>query len=303
MQFYPEGVNDRLSRRFDSFNDIKTAMQQRALAEATVLRCDENHNLYVDLGCCTGIIPKNEGALGILEGTVRDIALISKVGRRVCFYIMGFQKNNNGALIPVLSRRRAQLDCKRQFLDTLLPGDIIRAKVTRLEPFGAFIDIGCGINSLIPIDMLSVSRIAHPCERLQNGQLIRTALLHREPHKLTFTLKELLGTWEENAAAFRMGETVTGTVRSVEDYGVFVELAPNLAGLAELCSGVMPGERVSVYIKSVIPEKMKIKLVIVERLNGLPCAPPPLHYFVSGTHTARWEYSPPCCAKHIATVF
>ena len=302
MAFYPEGINNHLARRFDSYGDIKAAMQRRELLEATVIRCDEAHNLYVDLGCCTGIIPKNEGAYGIIEGSVRDIALISKVGRRVCFYIMGFHRNSNSVIVPVLSRRRVQLDCREQYIDALLPGDIIRAKVTRLEPFGAFIDIGCGINSLIPIDMLSVSRIAHPCERLQNGQLIRTALLHREPHKLTFTLKELLGTWAENAAGFTVGETVTGTVRSVESYGVFVELAPNLAGLAELRDDVSPGERVSVYIKSVIPEKMKIKLVIVERLftgNAVP----PLPYYVNAPHIDSWLFSPPGCTKRIATYF
>ena len=42
----------------------------------------------------------------------------------------------------------------------------------------------------------------------------------------------MLGTWAENAALFSPGQTVTGVVRSVEDYGIFVELTPNLAGLA-----------------------------------------------------------------------
>ncbi|MGL0910084.1 hypothetical protein ACSTB0_13670, partial [Faecalibacterium wellingii] len=46
----------------------------------------------------------------------------------------------------------------------------------------------------------------------------------------------LLGTWEENAAGFTVGETVVGIVRSVEEYGTFIEIAPNLAGLAHpLC--------------------------------------------------------------------
>ena len=52
---------------------------------------------------------------------------------------------------------------------------------------------------------------------------------------------------------FSIGETVSGIVRSVEDYGVFVELAPNLAGLAEPCEDVTQGMQVSVYIKNKKP--------------------------------------------------
>ena len=114
-----------------------------------------------------------------------------------------------------------QLGCKKSFVDNLREGDVINARVTHLEKFGAFIDIGAGINALIPIDMLSVSRINHPRERLYEGESIRTVLRKREPEKLTFSLKELLGTWQENAANFNPGETVTGTVRSIETYGVF----------------------------------------------------------------------------------
>ena len=77
------------------------------------------------------------------------------------------------------------------------------------------------------------------------------------------TIRELLGTWEENAAGFTVGETVVGIVRSVEEYGTFIEIAPNLAGLAESCTDLVPGQAVSVYIKNILPEKMKIKLVIV----------------------------------------
>ena len=150
--------------------------------------------------------------------------------------------------------------------------------------------------------MLSVSRINHPRERLYEGESIRTVLRKREPEKLTFSLKELLGTWQENAANFNPGETVTGTVRSIETYGVFVELAPNLAGLAEPCDFLFDGQRVAVYIKSVLPDKMKIKLVIVEAFEESEPAGE-LKYFFTGEHMARFDYSPENSAKIISTVF
>lgn len=302
MKFYPEGQNSRLLRSFDRLEDVKTAMMNGAVMESRVLLCDSEHNLHVDLGIIKGVIPREEGAIGIDDGTTRDIALISKVNKPVCFMVLGFQRDDRGNVSAILSRKAVQLGCKKKFLDLLTQGDIIDARVTHLEKFGAFIDIGAGINALIPIDMLSVSRISHPRERVFEGEDIKVVLRKREAHKLTFSLKELLGTWSENAAMFQAGETVTGTVRSIEAYGVFVELTPNLAGLAEPCDYLFEGQRVAVYIKSVLPEKMKIKLVIVEAFEEADTAGE-LHYFISAGHIERFDYSPPGAPKEITTVF
>lgn len=302
MEFYPEGCCKKLSKAFESVDEIKNAMMKNEVVEGKVLLCDREHNLHIDLGAIRGIIQREEGALGIDDGTVRDIALISKVGKSVCFNIIGFQRDIFGNTCAVLSRKSVQQKCKNEFLDNLKSGDIIDAKVTHLEKFGAFIDIGAGINALIPIDMLSVSRISHPNERLSEGQKIKVILRKREGDKLTFSLKELLGTWEENAELFASGETVTGVIRSIEDYGVFIELMPNLAGLAELEDGLFVGQSVAVFIKSVIPQKMKIKLIIVEAY-GKEESPSELMYFNKENHIDRWLYSPNDCQKIIETNF
>ncbi len=301
LKFYPEGANNALIADFKGFADVKAAIDSGAIFEGKVMLCDREHNLHVDLGFTEGVIPRAEGAVGIIEGTVRDIALISKVGKRVCFRVVGYQKDDSGKKVVVLSRRMAQLQCEKEYIDNLSCGEIIDARVTRLEGFGAFIDIGCGINSLIPIDMLSVSRISHPRERLHDGEMIKCALKSRDDGKLTFTLKELLGTWEENAANFFVGETVVGTVRSVESYGIFVELTPNLAGLAELGMPLSAGQRVSVFIKSIIPEKMKIKLVVVDTCPAQ--ADSALKYAVSSGIIKHWRYSPKDADRVVETVF
>ena len=284
MIFYPEGQNEALQRKFDSLEDVKTAMMNGTVIESKVLLCDSEHNLHVDLGIIRGMIPREEGAIGIDDGSTRDIALISKVNKPVCFTVLGFQRDDFGNISAILSRKAVQLGCKKSFIDNLNVGDIINAKVTHLEKFGAFIDIGAGINALIPIDMLSVSRINHPRERLYEGEDIKVVLRKREPEKLTFSLKELLGTWRENAALFEPGETVTGTVRSIEPYGVF------------------EGQQVAVYIKSVLPDKMKIKLVIVEAFDESKMAEE-LTYFVHSEHIDRFDYSTPNAPKEISTVF
>ena len=234
---------------------------------------------------------------------VKDIAVITRVGKPVCFMVTdincyGINKT------AVLSRRLAQKKCFENKIKHLKSGDIINSTVTHMEPFGAFCDIGCGIIALMPIDCISVSRISHPKDRFFAGQRIKCVIksFDRETLRVTLTHKELLGTWEENASLINPGETVTGIVRSVEPYGVFVELSPNLAGLAEWCDGVYPGQQAAVYIKSIIPEKMKIKLVIVD-VSDESFLPPSMEYFVGEGHIDSWEYSPKGCVKQISSVF
>ena len=305
-RFLPEGRLTGDGERRTLFRTpaaVAEAAAAREIVEARASVCDASHNLVVDLGCMKGVIPREEGAIGIADGRVRDIALISRVNKPVCFVITGVRTDRKGELYAVLSRRLAQEACQRDYIDGLRPGDVIGARVTHLENFGAFCDIGCGISALLPIDAISVSRIAHPADRFSVGDDIRAVVRGSDAAgRISLTHKELLGTWEENAALFSQGETVSGIVRSVEDYGIFVELLPNLAGLAEPRPGVRPGQQASVYIKSLLPDKMKVKLILIDAFDA-DYASPPIRYFYEGSHLDAWQYSPPGCRKQVQTVF
>ena len=282
---------------------LRDAFHSGAILEGRVLRCDAEHNLHIDLGCMKGIIPRNEGAIGIEDGSVRDIALISRVNKPVVFEITGFDADENGETVALLSRRRVQEKCMNEYISLLSAGDVIPATVTHMEGFGVFCDIGCGISALMPIDSISVSRIPHPSARFSAGNRIFAAVKSVDENgRITLTHKELLGTWEQNAERLNIGETVPGIVRSVEKYGIFVELAPNLAGLAEFSGGVEAGSHASVYIKSIIPSKMKVKLIIVDSFDADYPAEP-LKYYIDGGHIDRWIYSPAESDKMIETVF
>lgn len=141
---------------------LQESWREGRILEARVTLCDSGHNLIVDLVSMKGIIPKEEGAIGIQDGSTKDIALISRVNKAVCFRIQRFDRGANGEPVAILSRRQVQEECMERYVKKLHPGDIIPVRVTHLEPFGAFVDVGCGIPSLIPIDAISVSRIAHP---------------------------------------------------------------------------------------------------------------------------------------------
>lgn len=306
QNFKPEGqtiLTPSNRAALSSPNALHEACITNETLEARALLCDKEHNLRVDLGCMYGIIPHNEGALGIDDGSVRDIALISRVNKPVMFKIIGFQKDENDREYAILSRKTVQRECMDNYISRLCPGDVITAKVTHMENFGVFLDIGAGINGLLPIDSISVSRIPHPSVRFSVGQTIRVVVKSiDEQGRITFSHKELLGTWEQNADEFAPGETVPGIVRSVESYGIFVELTPNLAGLAEYSAGISAGCHAGVYIKSMLPERMKIKLIIVDAFEA-EYPTPPIKYFTELDHIDKWVYSPAECSKIIESDF
>lgn len=285
-----------------SYFALQECMNSGKILEAPCIICDSKHNLIVELGCMRGVIPREEGAIGIAEGTTKDIALISRVNKPVSFVVTDFGRDENNNVYALLSRKKAQMECERNYLNTLKPGDIIPARVTHLEQFGCFVDVGCGIPSLIPIDLISVSRISHPSDRFYVGQNIHAVVKSVEPGRICLSHKELLGTWDENASMFEIGETVTGIVRSIEDYGIFVELTPNLAGLAEPRGDVYINSHASVYIKAIIPEKMKIKLIIVSAFDKTYSGSE-LKYFHTEGHIDKWVYSSSRADKLIQTIF
>ena len=305
MKFYPEGhLIDKAENKASMQTPaaLSDAMRDGKILEARSIICDNEHNLIVDLKCMRGIIPREEGALGIREGTVRDIAIISRVNKPVCFIITDFIRDAFGRITAVLSRRKAQERCMAEYIAGLTCGDVSRC-ASRIWSRSVRLRISAALLfPLLPIDAISVSRIDHPKERFTVGMDIRAVVRMKDENRITLSHRELLGTWTENAERFRVGETVAGIVRSVESYGIFVELTPNLAGLAELKENVHAGQQASVFIKSILPNRMKVKLVLVECFDYTYKPEPPV-YFFQGDHIDKFTYSPPECAKHIETVF
>ena len=144
---------------------------------------------------------------------------------------------------------------------------VIDGIVKNIRPYGAFIDIGGGITGLLHIEDMSISRIKSPAERFSIGQKVNVMVksINREDSRVILTYKELLGTWEDNIKEFKEGTKVYGIVKEEDKYknGIFIELKPNLVGMAEYKENMQYGEKVEVYIKKIIKDKKKIKLIIV----------------------------------------
>lgn len=175
----------------------------------------------------------------------------------------------------------------------LQPGDIVRGRVAYTAAKVAYCTLETGGAGWLAIDRCCICRLGHTAQALTPGEAIAAAILAPASADGLFALsrRETLGTWEENAAHFCQGQNTLGTVRSIHPYGIFVELLPNLAGLAEFSHGIRAGDTVSVTLRAILPKKHKIKLDIRKVLPH-PEYKMPTEYYITSGHIRRWEYYP-----------
>lgn len=153
-------------------------------------------------------------------------------------------------------------------VNDLHEGDIVNGTIKNIKKFGAFVELEGGRNvGLLHIEDISVSRIKTPEERFCIGQNIKVMVksIDRQNNKIVLTYKELLGDWEDNIKDYNEKTVVEGIVKEPDKFknGLFIELKPNLVGLAEYKDGFEYGQKVNVYIKKIIKDRKKIKLLIV----------------------------------------
>ena len=167
----------------------------------------------------------------------------------------------------MLSRKQVGEEALNWIKSDLKPGMIVNGIVKNIRKFGAFIEIGGGIVGLLHIEDISVSRIKSPEERFSIGQKVKVMIksIDKLTGKVILTYKELLGDWYENIKDLKEKSVVSGIVKEADKFknGIFIELKPNLVGLAEYKEGLRYGQKVSVYVKKIIEKNKKIKLIIV----------------------------------------
>lgn len=250
-----------------SFNleQINNAWKNGQIIQAKVKECDSSYNLHIDLGNeLEGVIPRDEiEAISVdNSGFPKPNICLSKVNNFVQFKVKDITENK-----VILSRKSVGKEVINWINSELKEGDIINGIVKNIRPYGVFVEIGGGICGLLHIENISVARIKNPEERFYVGQKINVMIksIDKKLEKIELTYKELLGTWEDNVQSYHEGQTVKGIVRDTEKSksGIFVEIKPNLVGMADYKEKMEYGKQVDVYIKKIIPEKKKIKLVIV----------------------------------------
>ena len=264
LKFKPEGWDNEITQ-IDQ-EKVENYIQTKETLQGIVKKCDDDYNLYIqfDTGL-TGIMPRHEiEAINIeASGLPKTNLCTGKVHKFVQFKIKEAKDENN----IIVSRKEVQQEALEWIKNDLQEGQIVTGIVKNIKPYGAFIEIGGGVVGLIHIEDLSVARIKTPFERLKIGQKIEVMVksINKETGKVILSYKETLGTWEENASRFKQGTTTKGIIRETEKNknGIFIELTPNLVGMAEYKEGLEYGQTVNVYIKKIDCQRKKVKLLIV----------------------------------------
>jgi small subunit ribosomal protein S1 len=175
-------------------------------------------------------------------------------GQTYAFRIIEYK---DGGKDVVLSRRKHLEDQQRasaaDVRKSIVPGAVLAGRVVSVRDFGAFVDLGGGIQGLLHVSEMGWSRVANPNEIVAPGDQITVKVLRVDDatQKISLGLKQLLDDpWATAGMRYEVGQVRTGRVTRVAEFGAFVELEPGIEALAH-ASTFPPTGRAGEWAKSV----------------------------------------------------
>jgi small subunit ribosomal protein S1 len=246
---------------------------------------------------------ENKGGFDVQIGTVRAFCPWSQIdvrrspdrpaaakfiGQRFRFYVTKIESGGRNVVVSrreLLEEEAASMAARTW--ETIKVGAVLRGQVTSLRDFGAFVDLG-GIEGLIHISELGYERFKHPSDALEVGQQVDVQVIRVDPvdeekttssrRQVALSLKALAtDPWLTAHQLFSVGAAVAGTVRRVEPFGAFIEIAPGLEGLVHVSKLALDrhvaharqvvnvGQQVEVTILGIDSEQRRISLSMVEQ--------------------------------------
>lgn len=222
----------------------------------------------------------NKGGFSIDLGGVRAFCPFSQidlrraddptvfVGRSFKFKILEISDDMRNVVVS----RRALLQANREEEAETTRADLelgaaLEGTVTRLVPFGAFVDIG-GVEGLVHISQISFQRVGDPSEVLKEGQEVRVKVMEIQnlgqgrSERISLSIKALASDpWPTSAGELTPGTDVEGKVTRLVDFGVFVELLPGIEGLIHISE--LANRRI-IHPREVLNEEETINVRILD---------------------------------------
>ena len=235
----------------------------------------------------TMITGHNAGGLGCEVNHIRGFIPISQialyrvesieefVGEKLRCVVTEANENRRNL---VLSRRayleREREEARKQLLESLQPGQIFEGTIRKLMDFGAFVDLGSGVDGLLHISELAYGRVKHPSEVVSEGQSIKVKIKKYDPAtgRIGLAYRDMLpDPWEEVENRYPTNTEAKGRVTKLMEFGAFVELEPGIEGLVHISElshkkvwrvsdVVKEGQEVEVLVQSVDKAARRISL-------------------------------------------
>jgi len=278
-----EGTVLLSKRRADNraaWEALERAKERGEVIEAQVTERVKG-GLLVDVGV-RGFIPASHVALNYVEN------LHKYVGQKLRLKVIELDRQRSNVVLSHKQVLEEEYErAKQEAFARLAEGTVVKGVVRRITDFGAFVDIGGGVEGLLHVSEMAWSRVDHPSDVVKEGQEINVMVLKVDPdnERISLSLKETLpDPWLSVSKRYQVGDIVSGTVTRVVDFGAFVKLEDGIEGLVHISQlsdrhvtkpseVVSPGQMVDVKVVSLDEAKRRIGLSIKQTIERPP--PPP----------------------------
>ena len=223
-------ISHRKARQLKSWDMVNAAYESGEIVKG-----------YVKTRTKGGMIVDVFGIEAFLPGSQIDIKPIRDydvfVDTTMDFKIVKINQEFKNVVVSHKALLEAEQEVKRaELISKLEKGQVLEGVVKNITNYGVFVDLG-GVDGLIHITDLSWGRISHPEEVVALDQKINVVVLdfNEQQKRIALGLKQLTPhPWEALNADLKVGDTVTGKVVAVADYGAFVEVEPGVEGLVHV---------------------------------------------------------------------
>ena len=157
-------------------------------------------------------------------------------GRVYAFRIIEYKEGGRNLVVS----RKALLEEEQrasaaEVRRSIVPGAVIAGRVASVREFGAFVDLGGGVQGLLHVSEMGWARVADASQAVKAGDEITVKVLRLDEHtqKIALGLKQLTADpWSQVEGSYAVGQVRSGRVTRIADFGAFVELEPGIEGLA-----------------------------------------------------------------------
>ena len=218
------------ARAEKAWKDLEKTVAEGIDPEGTIIDVVRG-GFTVDINGVFAFMPSSQ----VDHKPIRDAK--SLIGLKDKFRVLKMDALRTNAIV---SRRAIQSDtiaaAQKEAMKNISLGAVLEGTVKNITDYGVFVDLG-GIDGLLHVTDLSWKRVNHPRELVHVGETIKVKVIQFDPesHRISLGMKQLEeDPWETASRAFNVGDTVTGKVSSLTDYGAFIDLGNNIEGLVHM---------------------------------------------------------------------
>ncbi|MBR3930735.1 MAG: 30S ribosomal protein S1 [Alphaproteobacteria bacterium] len=245
------------ARAEKAWKDLEKTVAEGIDPEGTIIDVVRG-GFTVDINGVFAFMPSSQ----VDHKPIRDAK--SLIGLKDKFRVLKMDALRTNAIV---SRRAIQSDtiaaAQKEAMKNISLGAVLEGTVKNITDYGVFVDLG-GIDGLLHVTDLSWKRVNHPRELVHVGEKITVKVIQfdAESHRISLGMKQLEeDPWETASRAFNVGDTVSGKVSSLTDYGAFIDLGNNIEGLVHMSE--LSWTNKNIHPSKVLQNGMDVNVVVL----------------------------------------